>query len=246
MTIAFNIKNFFIAVAVIFLIIGVMKLLFSSGSDEDIKKWKSNIIWVSIGVMVMQMAFSIWNTLMIRDSSKTIGSMFGWEFWLNIVQPLVSILLMLASFGFFAMMLYAFYTIITGGGDEEKLKKGKSTVIYAVIGFLLIRIPEMIVRAVYGSPDCKKVGLFEIGDCEIRHHDLSESVRIIGSVINYFNTFLTIICVFLVIYAGWLVFISGGDEEKLKKAKNIVLYIIIGFILLVASHAIFQFFILRG
>jgi Type IV secretion system pilin len=246
MAIAFNIKNLFIAIAVIFLIIGVIKLLFSSGGDEDVKKWKSNIIWVSIGVVVMQMAFSIWHTLVIRDPSTPIWSALWWEMWTSIIRPLIGIIYMLASFGFIAMMFYAFYTIVTGWGDEEKLKKGKSTVIYAGIGYLLIRLPEAIVRAIYGSPSCKTVGLFEVGNCEIKNHDLGESLKIIGTIFNYFNTFLTIICVFLVIYAGWLVFISGGDEEKLKKAKHIVLYIIIGLLILVSSHAIFQFFILKG
>jgi uncharacterized membrane protein YqaE (UPF0057 family) len=30
---------------------------------------------------------------------------------------------MFAAFAFIAMMIYAFYVIITGAGDEEKLKK---------------------------------------------------------------------------------------------------------------------------
>jgi hypothetical protein len=38
--IAFQIKNLLIVVAVIFLIIGVIKLLFSSSDEEAIKKWK--------------------------------------------------------------------------------------------------------------------------------------------------------------------------------------------------------------
>lgn len=50
----------------------------------------------------------------------------------------------------------------------------------------------------------------------------------------------------MAIYAGWLLFISAGDEEKVKKAKNIIIYIAIGLVLLVASHAIFRFFILEG
>ena len=50
----------------------------------------------------------------------------------------------------------------------------------------------------------------------------------------------------MILYAGWLVFISGGEEEKLKKAKKIVLYVALGIILLVASQAIFRFFFLRG
>ncbi|MFZ2255694.1 MAG: hypothetical protein WAW59_02930 [Patescibacteria group bacterium] len=55
-----------------------------------------------------------------------------------------------------------------------------------------------------------------------------------------------LVCVILVIYAGWLVLISGGDEEKLKKAKSTILYVFIGFIVLIASHTIFRFFILQG
>jgi Type IV secretion system pilin len=55
-----------------------------------------------------------------------------------------------------------------------------------------------------------------------------------------------LICVVLTIYAGWLVLISAGDEEKLKKAKNIVIYIALGLIVLVAGHALLKFFVLRG
>ena len=121
--VAFNIKNFFLAIAVIFLIIGVLKLLFAGGDEERIKKWKSNIIYVSIGIFVMQLAFSVWNSLMINDPNAGISSILGWQMWVNIFSPLVGMLQVLASFGFFAMMVYAFFMIVTGGGDEEKLKK---------------------------------------------------------------------------------------------------------------------------
>ena len=123
MTIAFQIKNAFIALAVIFLIIGILKLLFSPASDEDTKKWRQNIIWVSVGIFVMQIAFSVWNTIIIRDSYETIGSVLGYNFWLNVFSPIVRLLQMLASFAFMIMMIYAFYIIVTGGGEEEKRKK---------------------------------------------------------------------------------------------------------------------------
>lgn len=144
------------------------------------------------------------------------------------------------------MMVYAFFVIVTGGGDDEKLKKGKNIVIYAFIGFLLIRLPRAFVSAIYGKPDCKETDFLWTSSCAIKSQNLKEGIGIIGSLINYLNTFLSVLCVLLIIYAGWLVLISGGDEEKLKKAKNIILYIIIGLLILVASHAIFRFFILKG
>lgn len=242
-------KNFFIYAAVLFLIIPIMKLLFSSGGDEDVKKWRNSIIWVTVGIFFMQIAFSVWNTLIIKNPTGTVGASLAWQMWINIFLPLVSLLQMLASLGFLFMMIYAFYVIVTGGGDEEKLKKGKNIVIYAIIGFLLIRLPKLIVTTIYGEPDCKGVGpwdLVTIGSCKLTNPDLSGAVGVIAKIFNYVNTFLAIICVLMIIYAGWLTFISGGDEEKLKKAKNIIIYIIIGFIILVASHSIFRFFILNG
>lgn len=245
-TIAFQVKNFFIAIAIIFLIYGVIKLLFSNGSEEETLAWRRNIIWTSVGIFVMQIAFSVWNTLIIRDTAK-LGSFFWWQFWVNVLSPIVSIMLMLASFGFLAMMIFAFYTMVTGGSDEEKMKKWKNIVIYAVIGFVLIRLPQAIIEAIYGQPDCKSTlsGLVTVGDCAIKKQDLNASIGIVGKMLSFFNSFLAIVCVILIIYAGWLVLISGGDEEKLKKAKNTIIYIVIGFLLLIASHAIFRFFIMN-
>ena len=244
--IAFQVKNFFIAIAILFLIIAIIKLLFSPGDDEAVKKWKSNIIWVSVGIFVMQSAFSFWNLMIIKDPTVYIWSSLGFQLWQNLFAPIVRLLQMLASFGFLMMSVYAFYTIIAGAGDEEKLKKWKNTIIYGLVWFFLIKIPEAFVSALYGSPNCKNSGLFSIGTCEIKSQDLSGTIGVIAKIINYFNSFLAILCVLLVIYAGWQLLLSWGDEEKLKKAKHTALYIFIGFSILVASHAIFRFFILKG
>lgn len=244
--IAFGIKNFFITISVIFLIIGVIKLLFSGWDEESVKKWRSNIIWVSVGIIVMQIVFSAWNVLIIKDPTP-IGSRFAYQIYTSILVPMISLIQMLASFGFIAMSIYAFYIMVTGSGDEEKMKKWKNTVIYGLIGFALIKLPKEFISAIYGSPDCKDQasGFVLIGDCVIKNQNLVGTIGIFARIVNFLNGFLALICVLLVIYAGWLVFMSWGDEEKLKKAKNIVLYIIIGLILLVASHSIFRFFLMK-
>ncbi len=244
--IAFQIKNFFVGVAVIFLIIAIIKLLFSSADEEHVKKWRNNIVWVTVGIFFMQIAFSVWNVMNIRDSNGVIGSMLGWQIWVYIFSPIVGLLQMLASMAFIGMMIYAFFIIVSGGGDEEKAKKGKNIVIYALSGFLLIRIPRAFISAIYGSPNCKETEFLWTSSCVIKGADYPKGIGVIGSIFNYFNTFLGIICVILIIYAGFLVFMSGGEEEKLKKAKHIILYIAVGLIILVASHAIFRFFIMKN
>jgi hypothetical protein len=105
------------------------------------------------------------------------------------------------------------------------------------------------VKSFYGRPGCENTGsgaFTSVGACDIKEVDLNTGIGIVGKLFTYFNTFLSVICVILVIYTGWLVLISGGDEEKLKKAKHTILYLVLGFVLLIASHAIFRFFILKG
>ncbi len=68
--IAFQIKNVIIFIAVIFLIIGVLTLLFSDLDATAAKKWRNNIIWVSVGIIIMQLAFSAWKVLLMRDSEQ--------------------------------------------------------------------------------------------------------------------------------------------------------------------------------
>lgn len=246
-SIAWGIKNFFILIAVLFLVLGVLKLLFWGGDEEAQKKWKNNIVWVSVWVFFMQIAYSIWRTLYLDDTFGRVDGRLGWMTWANVFEPIVNILLLLASFAFIAMAIYAFYTIITGAWDEEKLKKWKNIIIYALIGYLLIRIPKILVTALYGEPSaaCQNQVL-SFGTCEIENQNLGESINIFGKILTYFNSFLALFAVVMVIYAGWLIFISGGDEEKLKKAKRTIIYLALGIILLVASQAIFRFFFLKG
>jgi hypothetical protein len=247
LVIAGAIKNFFIAVAVVFLVIGVLKLLFSWWDEESQKKWKNNIIWVSVGVFVMQISYSVWTTLYLKSTTFYVDWRLAWTFWINIFEPIVNIMLLLASFGFIAMAVYSFYTIITGGWDEEKLKKGKNIIIYALIGFLLIRIPKILVVAIYGEPNssCKN-NVWGFGTCEIGSKNLSDGINIFGKILAYVNGFLALFAVIMILYAGWLIFISGWDEEKLKKAKKTILFIALGIVLLVWSQAIFRFFFLQG
>jgi hypothetical protein len=109
-----------------------------------------------------------------------------------------------------------------------------------------MKLPQVLIGSLYGTPNCQNTDLINIGSCEIANQNITGTVGLIGKIITYVNGFLMLACVILVIYAGWLVLISAGDEEKLKKAKSTILYVLIGFIVLVASHAIFRFFILQG
>ena len=121
--VAFNLKNIVIVLALIFLAVGIIKLLFSSNDEEHVKKWRSNIIWVTVGIFVMQISYSVWEALILDNTDRGINGNLGWSIWLQVFSPIVNVLQFLASFGFLLMIVYAFYLIVGGAGDEEKTKK---------------------------------------------------------------------------------------------------------------------------
>ena len=240
-TIARDLKNLVMLIAVVYLFIMVLRIIFSQGSEEDVKKWRMGILYASLGIVVMQISYVLISNLF----NKSITGATAFDFLEKIVYPLVRMLELLASFAFLAMAFYAFYLIVTAWGAEEKAKKGKQTIIFAIIGFLLIKIPRTLVESIYGKATCD-TGLFGIWACQISSPDLSATVQIMTKAINYFNGFIGLVTVILIIYAGFLVLTGGGDDEKLKKAKAIIKYAVIGIFLLVASYALFNFFILKG
>ncbi len=84
-------------------------------------------------------------------------------------------------------------------------------VIYGLVGFLLIRIPRALIEAFYGNVDCPDGSAWTMADqCDlVQQSDVNVGLQIFGKILEFFNGFLMLICVLLVIYAGWLVLISA-------------------------------------
>jgi len=62
----------------------------------------------------------------------------------------------------------------------------------------------------------------------------------IGKIISVATSFLGIIFLLLMIYAGFLWMTARGNEQQLEKAKNIIIYSVIGLVVVLAAYAITQ------
>ena len=61
------------------------------------------------------------------------------------------------------------------------------------------------------------------------------------NVINTVLTFLGIIAVLVIVIAGIRLIVGGADEQQREKARNAVLYAVIGLILVLLAGAIVKF-----
>lgn len=73
----------------------------------------------------------------------------------------------------------------------------------------------------------------------VEANDTSSSIAdIIAGIIEFVLPFIGGVLILMVIYGGLLYITSGGDPEKLGKAKKTLLWAVLGVILIVISYSI--------
>ena len=233
--IARALKNIFFAIAWIYFLIIAIRLLFTENSEEEFWKFKKWILWITVWIIIMQLAYSFVMTTQNQWVSWALAN----EILKNIVLPLIKLLETAASFFFIAIAIFAFYRMVTAAWDDEKAKSWKMSIFYAIIGFIVIKVSALIVKAVYSKTLCDWEN-----NVSCTATDIEEGTSIIFKVINWMNGFVWIAVVIMIIYAWVQIIFSNWDEEKIKKAKTSLIYIFIWIFILMMNYLILTFFLL--
>lgn len=238
-TAARNLKDVLIAVAVIYLFILVLRIIYGQGSEEDLKKMRLGILWTTFGIVLMQVAYVAVTTLYNKD----IWAATAQDLTTALLMPFIRLLEVVTSFLFISMAFMAFYRIVTSWWWEDWFKKWLKTVMNAVIGFMLVKISAALVYSVYGKNECNQtlLGTQQCSDSYLGNPNISDTVKIIASTIKYLIWFLWITTVILIIFAWFTIITSSWDEAKVKKWKSTIKYIIIWMLLIVCSVILFNF-----
>lgn len=234
-----DLKNIFYAIATVYFLIICLKLIFSGNTEEELGNFKKWIIWITVGLIVMQIAFVYTQILFDQWVSASL-----WATLIqNLVIPMITLIQTLASIFFIAVAIFAFYQLVTANGNEEAVKSGKMTIVYSLIGFIIVKLAQTIVEAFYGKINCWSGAMISWGAKCINVSDVSEGIQIIIRIINWLNGFVAIIVLIMIIYAGAQILLSGWDEEKIKKWKQAIIYIAIGLFVLAINFLIITFFL---
>lgn len=68
--------------------------------------------------------------------------------------------------------------------------------------------------------------------------DLKSSII---TMLNYFLGFIGILLVAIIIYAGFIIIVSQGEEDELTKGRTMIVYAIIGVVIIFLSYTIVGF-----
>lgn len=106
-----------------------------------------------------------------------------------------------------------------------------------VMGFGFMMMPSTTVGALDLFPSCEGSS----SDATICKDEGDSASVIIKSIVNLLLFALGAVSVVMIIYAGVIYTTSAGDSSKIKKAKDIILYSVVGIVVASLSFAIVNF-----
>lgn len=116
----------------------------------------------------------------------------------------------------------------------------KNTAFKTAILSALIIVAVFVLPIMALAQDAGNFGVNDLSNVNLGTRELKETIAL---VINIILGFLGIIAVGLIIYAGYLWLTAGGEEDKIARAKKILINAAIGLAIVLSAYVIARFII---
>ena len=216
-----------------YVIYGGYLYIFSSGDPTKVAASKRTLTNACIGLLIAACAKIIFSSIGIALISNGDPNAFQGcseqdctSSGFGLVSNLIGWVIGIAGVVSAAYVVTGGIGYVTSAGDPNKLQKSKNTIIYALIGLIVVALSLSIKDFAINIANNAAAN----GDGDIS-----------GPLITLLNTvigFSSIVSVGFIIKGGIDYMTSSGDPTKVKKAKDTILYACIGLIVCVLSFAI--------
>lgn len=159
---------------------------------------------------------------------------FIWRIALNVIGMALTAVGYIAFF----FILYGGFQFLTGGNNPAQIEKARKTLLNAVVGLIIsfaaIAIVNLIFNAVGPVSTTNGINVPTATPEEVLKNGLNIMYGLVG-----------IIAVIVIIIGGITYATSAGNSASITKAKNMLLYAVIGLVVIIAAYAITNFVLLR-
>lgn len=173
------------------------------------------------------------------ESGSTEGDIapFIWKIVGNVTE--IALQLMAYIAGIF--VIYGGFMYMTSAGSADQAAKALKTIINALIGIAIAVGSVAIVNLILQATGLNNAsdGVNDFGVIE------REAVDIIGPLLSAVYWIAGVVSVIVIVLAGMSYATSGGDAGKVAKAKNSILYGVIGLVIVIMAFVITNFIIGR-
>lgn len=203
------------SIAIIVVAVSGLEMVISQ-SDDSTAKARRTLIGSIAGLIVLTLSHVIRNAILnIGGGGDPTASILNEEI-IGVVDFITSIL----GAVIILMLLINGITAILQFGNGEGLSILRRTILNVVVGIVIIAIREIFVDSWYVSRNPRPF------------------VDALVGYVNDFLVFIGVIAVLVIIYAGILMIVNGGNEDQFVKARNLIARAVIGLLIILLAAAI--------
>lgn len=220
-------------ILLIFIVIIWIQMVISMWTDEDsLTKSKKQILYTIIWLAFINIPWRLFDAFKSEQNNIdwTIGTtwisenieknlfinieLFRWTLNGSIVELLEIIIFAIAIF----VIILSWIKIILSAWKNEDVTEAKNKIVWSIVWLIFIWFIEMWKKFVY-------------------KWDIADWVTIFRTIENLMLFFAWPVAIFFLTLAWYYYITSNWEEERMKKAKNIVINTVIATIILLASHS---------
>ncbi len=229
--------NILIGTIALFMLVMIgVNFVISNGDTDKMNAQKKQFGYLLIGLFIVSLSEFValnifdpnWGFLQNKNTLVVLN---------NKAMQIKSYLQYMIGFITLFMATLSGYNIIVSGNNDDTISKEKSFILNILIGGVLIIVAEIFVRFVFVGQVFNEAG--EI----VRNDGLNAErgiMELIG-ILNYILTFSGAIAIFMIILSGAYYVFSMGDEDRMNRAKRIIINSIIALVIIFSSYTISTF-----
>ncbi len=228
------VKYIFMWVFLIFIVYTGVQMAMSMGTDDDaLSKSKRQIRYAMIGLLFINIPWTLYKAFN-KDNYGTVDWPIGnfektpvktdsnlfidmYSFSGTLDEKVVWFLFVIISILALVVIVLAAIKIMTSAGNEDAVKEGKSKILWSIVALLSVGFIEAWKQFAFSGKIKQWESIFE-------------------SAANLALFFAGPVAIIFLTMAWYYYITSAGDEEKVKKAKNILTNTVIATVILLASY----------
>ncbi len=207
-------------------------------NEEEVKKAKTGLVYCILAFVLIGMSEEFGK--MFDMTQKTIiGTPQQILSRVRIFDRQVELLVFFIKYivgGIATLMIVTFgIKLVTMGGQEEEATKAKKGIMYSIMGLLMIYIGDIFINKVFYKVDKSVYSGITGVHPQI---DAKAGVEQIVGITNFVVSFVGPLAVLMLIIGSVMYLTSGGEDEKMNKAKRLIFATVIGLVLIFGAFSI--------
>ncbi len=209
--------------------IGVYMIVFSDNEDR-IKSQRKQIVYVLVGFLFLNIPGTLYD-IFFTGAKDTIGDGTpNLSFWNTDrltggsgVVPMITGFFEVFIFGVaIASFTYGLLRMIMSGWDEERQKAAKNKILYGTLGLIFL-------------------GFVRVWSSVIARGDFQGEVATVWRKLLWLALYFAgPVAIFFIVLAAYYYMTSAWEEDRIKKAKSILVNTLIASIILLAAYSFFS------